>query len=614
MNKLPEIQYYNNNFPGKLNDNLLFYFSFDSGNSIIMPISGVTGQNGSFLFSGEILPALNNFWLNSGYGYINNNYVKVHNTNNLINFEDFSFICVYENISTTGATLLSTVSKNSIQYYNEFGVPYNSIVNAGFEFGFTANNRLFFEFFDSDGPKVFISNFDLANKSSIFLNITNGNVSFGYYNFPEETLVSNSFNFNSQFIFNPTGLFIGKNPLSINNYNYNKQFGGYLEQVIMCSPKIYQYEIENINKSFISSYIPRSEFFNQIFLTGITGFTTGSLGEEIALTGYLYEVTGYTTGIIEINTGVITGFELEPTGIYQDEFGNFETGYAELALFGDIPVTGFIPLTGISSIIESGIIDENISENFNLILKYGKNNINILSDITNQDSVEIQSITGNYDVKRYKNLESFYDNINKNYIFNDIKSTEVNAPFIIFANGLLTTSGTGIQIGTVYSSNVLITGGDYIETEKGEFLFFGFDDTHSIFGDLITGNILVENNFSENNSGILNGLNINNYNIFLNGQKRLSTIFDNTTENYIQTSVISGKLILVYKNYDESITGFASIYNINNFFTNYSQVYKNGIRQRLNFDYIENGNFTLNNGRAILDIKNNSVYNNDRLF
>jgi hypothetical protein len=53
---------------------------------------------------------------------------------------------------------------------------------------------------------------------------------------------------------------------------------------------------------------------------------------------------------------------------------------------------------------------------------------------------------------------------------------------------------------------------------------------------------------------------------------------------------------------------------VNKFYNNYSQVYKNGVRQRLNFDYIENGAFTLNNGSGILDIKNNSIYNNDQLF
>jgi hypothetical protein len=617
MNKLKEIEYYNNNFPGRLNDNLLFYFSFDTGNDFVPAITGKTGINQNFLFSGEILPNIGNFWETSGFGYLNNNYIKINNINNLINFQDFSLMCVYENISKTGATLLSTVSQNSVEYYDEFGLPYNDVINVGFEFGFTANNRLFFEFYDSDGPKAFVSDFDLADKSSIFLNISNKIASFGYYNYTEDRLISNNFNFNSQFIFNPTGgLFIGKNPISLDSYNYNKQFEGYLEQILFCSPSIYQYEIENINKSFISNYIPETEFFSETFLTGITGSTTGSLGEEILLTGFLYGITGFTTGILGVEN-VITGIEFVETGTYIDDFGNIEIGYEEVPLFGDVIITGFIPLSGILSLVESGTIIENISGDTNRFQEFGKNNINLLSKIDNEDFIEIQTITGNFDTNLSKNLTSLYNNVSKNYIFQNIKLAPDSTNYILFANGLLTTSGIGINIGNVYSSNILISGGDYIERSKGEFLFSNFDGSHNIFADLFSGDIIIENNFSKNNSGILNNPNINNYQLFLNGQKLTSGIhYNNSFEDLfsILGQNISGKLILVPANFNQNITGFNNLYNLNNFYTSYSQVYKNGIRQTLNFDYIENGKFTLNNGQTILDIKTNSIYNNNTLF
>jgi hypothetical protein len=619
MNKLKEIQYYNNKFPGKLNDNLLFYFSFDTGNSIITPITGKTGVNENFLFSGEILPNIGDFWQNSGRGYINNNYINIKNTNNLINFQDFSFICVYENIGKTGATLLSTVSQSPIEYFDGFGVPYNSVVNMGFEFGLTANNKLFFEFYDFDGPQVFVSSFDLADKSSVFLNVANNAVFLGYYNFLENTIIANNFNFNSQSIFNPTGgLFIGKNPLSLNLYNYNKQFEGYIEQLLFSSPSIYQYEIENINKSFISNYIPATEFYNETLLTGVTGVTTGEFGEEILLTGFLYGITGYTTGIIGIDTGVVTGVEYIETGTYEDEFGNIEIGYEEVVLLGDVPITGFIPLSGILSLVESGTINENVNLETNRFQEFGKNSINLLSNLNSEDLIDIQIITGIYNQDFIKNFTSSYNNVSKNYVFQTLKSVSDNINYLLFANGLLTTSGSGINVGNVYSSNILISGGDYIPTKKGEFLFSNFDGSHNIYGDLLSGNIFIENNFSKNNSGILNTPNINNYQIFLNGQKLTSGVhyFNNDFEQLFEIfgEDISGKLILISNNFNQNITGFDNFYNLNNFYTNYSQIYKNGIRQTLNFDYIENGKFTLNNGRIILDIKNNLIYNNDSLF
>lgn len=619
MNKLKEIQFYNNRFPGKFDNNLLFYFSFDTGISTFNPIAGKTGVNGNFLFSGQILPSVGNFWIKSGVGYIDNNYIRINNTNNEINFQDFSFICVYDNIAKTGSTLLSTVASENIEYFNEFGIPFNGLVYKGFEFGFTANDKLYFEYYDSDGPKVFTSNFNVADKSTIFLKVSNRNTSFGYYDFIKSGFISNNFNFNSEFIFNPSGLFIGKNPISLNLYNYNEQFKGYIEQMILCSPSIYDYETENIAKSFVSNYFPSTDFFIDEYLTGVTGITTGSLGEEILLTGYLYGITGYTTGVIETQINVVTGVQYVITGTYVDEFGNEEPAYDEIELRGDLTITGFVPLSGRLRLFESGTIEEYVQIDNNKIVEFGKNKINLLTKTDIQDVVEAQFITGNYNLQYTKNFGSFYDNVNKTYVFPNIKSNFNNFNHTIYANGLLLTSGSGLQIGTVYSPNIFIASGDYINPFKGEFLLYDYNNTHSVFGDFITGNLIVENTFSRNNSGILNTNNINSYDIFFNGQKLTSGIhyINNNFNNFFQIlgDDISGKLILVSKNFNINITGSGHLYSINRtFYNNFSKIYKNGVRQRLNFDYIENGNFSLNNGLAILDIKDNLIYNNDNLF
>jgi hypothetical protein len=619
MNKLTEIQFYNERFPGKLDENLLFYFSFDSGSSIITPISGKADFNDNFLFSGQILPSVNNFWFKSGAGYIENNYINIYNTDNIIDFEDFSFVCVYENIAKTGSTLLSTVFAEEEEYFNEFGVPLNSLVYKGFEFGFTANDKLYFEFYDSEGPKVFTSDFFVGDKSAVFCNIANRNISFGYYDFIESGIVSNNFNINSQFIFNPNNIFIGKNPVSLNSYNYNKQFQGYLEQIIFCSPSIYQYEIENITKSFISNYFPATDFFIDEYLTGVTGVTTGVLGEEILLTGYLFGITGYETGIIEIQTNVVTGIEYIITGTYIDAFGNEEPGYQEVELIGDLFITGFLPLSGRLRLFESGTIEEFIKIDEKKVVEFGKDKINLLVKTDVQDIIEAQFITGNYDLRYTKNFGSFYDEVNKTYVFSRIKSDFNNFNHTIYANGVLLTSGSGRQIGTVYSPNIFIASGDYITQRKGEFLLSEYDSTHSVFADFITGNSIVETRFTKNNSGVLNINNLNEYDVFFNGQKLTSGIhyFNNNFNNFFQIlgDDISGKLALIPKNFNINITGSGHLYSINRtFYNNFAKIYKNGIRQRLNFDYIENGDFSLNNGAAILDTKNNLIYNNNTLF
>jgi hypothetical protein len=185
------------------------------------------------------------------------------------------------------------------------------------------------------------------------------------------------------------------------------------------------------------------------------------------------------------------------------------------------------------------------------------------------------------------------------------------------------------QIGSVYSPISFITTKDFIELSRGEIIFNNnFNILDDVFGDIISGEAISVDNFVQFNNNldyITNhpDLEFNKYNIFINGQKLCSgkhyTIINNIV--YFHTndpifSDISGLVSLVTVNRNYHLTGSNQNLFISSkpYYENYSQVYKNGLRQQNAYDYIETSKLNILNGRAIFDNKLNLIYNNNTLF
>jgi hypothetical protein len=615
MNKSDSINYFLNLNPGVGTDSLYAYFGFDPSpdSSTILLSSGFKYQSGvksgEYLISGEILPLLNNFWQESGRAHINNNYIKIPNVTGInsygeklshFDFQNFSFVCVFKNYKPGGSTILSTVQTGIEEVYNSNGDIVNQIYLQGFEFGVTSNNKLYFEYFDKDGPKAYTSDFFLPNKAAAFLNIYYGNVYFGYYNYFDSTIYNQSVGIKSEYIFSPDYIYIGYNPMSSGLYNLNRQFSGYFEQILFFNNKIYDYEIQSLCSGFTTVYTPPSSYVNTTYETGV--------------------ITGYELGIIGYETG-ITGYDFLVTGTYDDGFGNTGELGVDVELYEITTLSGYVPLTGTLITLETGYNDEYVTVDYGYINQFGKNNINILNKIDSDDLIEVIIPTGAINYSQKTVFNPTFDRVKEKFIFNEIRGD-----FSVYVNGQLVTPGSGIITGSVYNKGLLIINDYYkLAAKEIEFADKTFKNTDGIFADTLplSGKIFNYDDFSAVTSGTINLENPKEYSIFINGQKLTNNLHYQINGNdiiFIPSSDlytgITGQLTFVSENFNYNFTGSnANYFNFDPYFyQGFSKIYKNGIRQYLDSDYLELSDVDSNSGKAIFEIKSNLIYNNQVIF
>jgi hypothetical protein len=424
------VPYFLNLYNSVANDNCKVFFDFNLTGNSITNISGIGPE-----VSGQIVPTLNGFWNNSGNGFFSGNSVKITNTGNNINLSDSTYVVVYENLASGGGTLISTVDTGN----NGSGLYYK-----GFEFGFTANNTLYFEYYTNNGPQVFTSSSTLSDKGSVYLTVTNNEISFGDYNYFYNKLNSNNFLIDSNYIFDPKNIYLGYNSNVVNSYNYNKRFTGYMQQFMLFSPYVYLNDIVYLNTGFAHTFIPDITYVEQVTIN---------------------EITGYSTGIVPYYSGV-TGYSIVPTGVLADDFCIEYTGYSQIALTGAEYGTGIIPLSGQRVVQSTGYSGAYVVFNSNFVNSFGRSNINVLKSIKDNAVVDMSIPTGNYDYTYRTNLRGQYDYV-KNCFFNNY---DANYFYYISKNGLAKISGINITSGSVYNTSNSISN-DYLINSRNEVFF-----------------------------------------------------------------------------------------------------------------------------------------------
>jgi|694.fasta_scaffold03615_14 hypothetical protein len=598
------INYFLNESPGIALDNFKAYFDFISGNNPLLIIN----RSGDLNISGEIknisLPInLNNFYKNSGEAFLNSgSYIKIRNLTG-VDLNNFTISLIYENLRKGGSTIISNIKTGILNTFNEFGVSQANLIYKGFEFGVTSNNRLYFEYYSQTGPDIFISDFSLSNKNSVFFSAIENNILFGYYDFYKNTLFTNNFIIGSEFIFDPQTLYIGYNPESSGLYNFNQLFTGSISEFLLFSPAIYNYDIVSINSGYAHNYVSGS-------LVSITNTISG-------ITGYVDQLTGYTSGV--------TGIESIPTGVIQDEWGVSYTGFQDIELTGLIPLSGLVPVSGeIDSFTEEIITGEAISLNYQFLDSLGKNNINFLSKVYSEDFLELNAYTN------YINLNNIQKNIflnketieNKFYISNDINFS--GTP-IVFINGQAHLSGNILLTGSPYNSGIFVINDYYYDENLREFIFNNvYNENDSAFIDIENVNQILHIKEFAVESGIgqviLTGWNDNLNKIYFNGQKLITGIHYQINNNDIifpkETPLYGGTtgvLMALPKSYNNTVIGIGkNLINFNNkYLYNFTEIYKNGIRQTLNTDYLELPMLDSNNGTGFFDVKPDLIYNNE---
>jgi len=595
------VEYFLNSAGGAAASNVKIYFDFSSTNNNY--VYNVTGKNG--YLNGNIINYDSNVWSQTGSVVLSGAYIAVSTTGD-IDLSNITYAMVYEKTCSGGATLISTINTG-------YDVGLGGY-NIGYEFGVTANNRLYFEYYSNSGPQVFTSSRNLSDKSSVFLNIKNNSVSFGDYNFFSSELNSDSFNINTNYIFKPTGINIGYNQNAVAaGYSYNKKFTGFVDEFLMFSPTIYNYELVDLNSDgFASDYVSGSVSTGYSYTTGITGYTTG-------ITGFYKAVTGYNNNV---------------TGTIFDKFGDEFSGYVSVPLTGTLYGTGVIALTGVS--VSSYIINgpPSIVPNSGYIGSFGKSAICLTKKIDTGDFIDVNIPDYSYNTVYKNNLLCSYDGADNTFFANYAKSNP-QYDFIVFLNGLAQNSGNYTDNGNIYSQSKILLN-DYILDSNREFLFnLPVKSSDTVICDTLpvkyNTSYYIENFYYDiNNNSISLPWPVTGYDVFFNGQKLISGSDSQigVTAHYGTTSTgiyfkyipifsgVSGQLFALPRNFNNSKTGIGQpvILTDSRFYTNFSQVYLNGQRLALSQDYLELAAIDSNAGSGIFDIKTGVLYNNNQSF
>ena len=491
------INYYLNQIASTASESFRTYFDFNSGNNL----SILSNKSGNAFLSGVIKPSVGNFWINSGSGYFSGGrYVEITGIGNYeIDNKDLTIAIVYENKKVGGATLISTVDTGNFLSYDEFGSPQISLVYKGFEFGVTSNNRLFFEYYGKDGPNIFISDFTLADKNSIYLSITENDMSFGYYDFFQNRLISNNNYLLTDYLFDYSNIFIGYNPKVTGGYNFNKNYTGFVDEFLIFSPSLYTYDLINLNSGIAHIYNSGQIDIETTLITGITGYVSG--------------ITGFSSGI--------TGFSLIPTGILTNEWGVEYTGFSGSGISGSIPIFGISGLTGVIFFEQTtGISGESVTRNSSYINSFGKNYINILSKVDSQDFIDINLNTDIGKNRLNKNTNLDYQKYSNN--FNLLGDFIENSSPIVYVNGQLQSSGSFLNTGGAYNLSQYIIN-DYYVDAANNFIFDNlYNENDSVFIDFITGydtGLYIDNFSVPTGVGTVALPWKENTNLYFNGQK-----------------------------------------------------------------------------------------------
>jgi hypothetical protein len=590
--------------------------------------SGILNTNGG----GE-------FFNYPGTGYFNgNNYFQLNKNYSL---NDSTIFISYEKLRNENEVLISSFTGDRFGNFS------------GFYLGVNNANKLYFKYWNEvEGFFTFTYPKILSNKNLIVLNKTNSIITLGHYDINTFKFESQEFEIFQNNFLNNTVLNIGGTPNKIDwGVDNLKNFSGYMDRFYIFNNTPYVYSDILAKGLFAEPTGFEGEFNTYCYETGflsgsgynytgiIETFPSGFVSGVSAITGYQNILSGYSyTGF--------TGYQTNIIGSYIDNCGNSVNIFEKIPLSGlindQIPIsialtgliftTGFVnvTITGFISGIENIFINETICDSFflvtgGIVYKYDDdylsslsyNEISLLYTIKHDNDI-IEIFTEPYQNKTLEyNKDLIYDNLNSNYFYLDREF--LPNELLLFGNGqALIDDGyklipSGYEIIRSPNLDYFITG-ITVETNK----FFAQKD--QLFYDYFPGRF-----WGFKNTGsfvtIPNNIN-NNYWVFKNGQKLIknkdynqlnSTLInligiDSDQENYIIFKEIP--------NYFTYSSGNLGSVNLTGKFNHgCSQVYYNGIKQKINNNYIENSDYDLLSGN-FNESKNFQflIYNNSNEF
>lgn len=622
-----------------LNINNIFFgcgfYSGNKNNNIIYPDDWSRPSSAS----GELISDNPNSFYFTGSGFFNGNTnIKINKPFEINN--SIIFIS-YEKLNNNDEILFSSVMGDTFSNYS------------GYCLGVNQANKLYFKYWNPiEGPFTFNFKSIISDKNLIYIYKELNTLSIGKFNNNTLEFETESFSIFNNAFSDSNELFLGGNSTS-NNIPWvsANNFSGYIDKFyILKDVSVFYANDLGIslfsNPDYVSTGIEVNcletgfSTFSGFSYTGITGiFPSGFIIESTGITGYINILSGFNY------TGV-TGFQQNIIGSFVDNCGIPGNIYESIPLTGT--VTGNLNiLSGLSGIIRStGIVNINLTgtitgqslifitgelcttgENFNLILDYDKDekflqslsysSVALLKEnLKTGDIVEV--FTENYILSTLDyNTDLEKNSVDEYYLNNKLYNS---GDFILYKNGQALINNGRSLISNGYEILVVPIFDYYISGEK--IYSKEFDDTDYVFYDNITGNYW---------SRLLTGstlelppdININSrLFIFKNGQKLISgydyipinnnifglTNISSSQENYIMIKQYSNNF-----NYLSGTSGYIKI--TGKFNHDCSQVYYNGIKQKINNNYVENSNLDLISGNFYYNLNSSRILNNlDNFF
>jgi hypothetical protein len=471
------LTYYINNSPQSLSG-VAVYYNYNTTGSYIQNATGYNILSGK-LFYNSNGQNLNNqdtatFWRVSGSGFYNGacSYIQ---TTGIIDLANTTYAMVYEKSGVSDAVLVSTIYTGSNSGYGNY--------YGGYEFGVTANNYLYFQYFDiNSGVQMFTSNEKLSNKALVYLSLNRDTVSFGNYDYFYQKINVNRNFVNGNYFFDPSGAYIAYNPNYSRTYSRISAFTGYIDELVIFSPQINSSSIQYIASGFANNYTG-TIYGNQ----GLSGAFTGVTGSKQLFTGFYTQVTGYAVAFTPI--------------LITDYFGNQYWDTVTTPLTGIS--SGYITVqsTG-SSLYPTGTVSSQdvLILDSGYIYSFGKNAVSFLCPIYSNDMVDINLPDQNYSLKYRNNLNLKYNYI-KNSFYDEYLSNLSGISYLPVFNGLAQNSGSSFVTGTYYTSGLGINL-DYIIGDGSEVYFqnnhnFNKDPIQDVTANTITGtynnNLYIKN-------------------------------------------------------------------------------------------------------------------------
>lgn len=617
------------------------FYNTNLTNNYVYPDSWATNSTTG------ILNKNNNFYTYTGSGYFDGStYMRLSGKD--FSLDNSLILLSYEKQRLGNEILLTTLTGNSFNSYS------------GFVLGVNDANKLYLSYWNNiEGYFTFIYDNILSDKNLIILKKNGPTVSMGRYNNNTFEFETQDFNIYQNIFKDSNNLYLGGSPFR-NQLNENYlNFSGIIDKFFIINNTNLYFSKNRLASGLYSNINNYNNFYEKYcFETGIfsgSGYFYSGVIENY-LSGYEILITG-VTGYQSISSGntyyALTGYQSVSLGFYVDNCGNSQELFINNPLSGWVTgeiiinkeLTGITKISGYNEILKSGIqsgieyvwvtglycveygtnqsINENlIDSGFLSSLSYKQ--INLLKEVTSSGFLEIYAEPyKNINLKYNKDL--LYDALNKNYFY--LGEPLQNKP-ILFANGqLLLESGYEI-IKEDYNENInpvldfYITG-NLIETAEY------YDSQDYLFYDDVSGieNIFTLSNYISGTKLKISG-NKNDF-FYRNGQKLIKDIdysifTGNNNNNYtglsLNFNIGQNSEIFMLKTLDKIynqnlIINSGYIKLLNNFNNGCSVVYLNGVRQKINNNYIENASFDLISGNFYENKNFKNIYNNtDKFF